>query len=307
MPDLALVAAITAATLGAGTPLLLAALGELVSEKSGVLNLGVEGMMLMGAAVGFAVAADSGHFLLATLCGMLAGAALALVFGFLVLTCRANQVAAGLALTIFGIGASALVGAGYTSRALPARAASDSTLLSDIPVLGPLLASLEPLTWLSLACFAGLAWFLRRSRPGLILRGVGDAPESAHALGYPVIAIRYLAVLFGGAMAGLAGVFLSVYYTPTWVENMSAGRGWIAVALVVFASWRPAWVLAGAYLFGGVTIVQFHLQGEVLASQIFSMLPYLATIAVLVAISRRGEAAHRLAPASLGIPFHPER
>ena len=307
MPDLALVAAIAAATLGAGTPLLLAALGELVSEKSGVLNLGVEGMMLMGAAVGFAVAADTGHFLLATLCGMLAGAVLALVFGFLVLTCRANQVAAGLALTIFGIGASALVGAGYTSRALPAREAAEVPFLSDIPVLGPLLASLEPLTWLSLAGFVGLAWFLHRSRPGLILRGVGDAPESAHALGYPVIAIRYLAVLFGGAMAGLAGVFLSVFYTPTWVENMTAGRGWIAVALVVFASWRPGWVLAGAYLFGGVTILQFHLQGTALASQIFSMLPYLATIAVLVAISRDRATTRRHAPASLGIPFHPER
>ena len=307
MPELDLVLAIAIATLGAGTPLLLAALGELVSEKSGVLNLGVEGMMLMGAAVGFAVAAESGHFAFATLCGVLAGAALALVFGFLVLTCRANQVASGLALTIFGIGASALVGAGYTSRSLPAREGADTSLVADLPVVGPLLDSLEALTWLSLACFAAIAWFLYRSRPGLVLRAVGDAPESAHAVGYPVIAIRYLAVLFGGAMAGLGGVFLSVYYTPTWVENMTAGRGWIAVALVVFASWRPAWVLAGAYLFGGVTIVQFHLQGVILASQIFSMLPYLATIAVLVAISRRGEAARRLAPASLGIPFHPER
>ena len=307
MPDPGLVAAIAAATLGAGTPLLLAALGELVSEKSGVLNLGVEGMMLMGAAVGFAVAAGSGHFLLATLCGMLAGAALALVFGFLVLTCRANQVAAGLALTIFGSGASALIGAGYTSRALPAREAAGVPLLSDLPLVGPFLSLLEPLTWLSLACFAGLTWFLYRSRPGLILRGVGDAPESAHAVGYRVIAIRYLAVLFGGAMAGLAGVFLSVYYTPTWVENMTAGRGWIAVALVVFASWRPAWVLAGAYLFGGVTILQFHLQGVLLASQIFSMLPYVATIAVLVAISRDRGATRRHAPASLGAPFHPER
>ncbi len=307
MPDLALVAAIAIATMGAGTPLLLAALGELVSERSGVLNLGVEGMMLMGAALGFAVAAETGNYLLATLCGMLAGAALALVFGFLVLTCRANQVAAGLALTIFGIGASALIGAGYTSRALAPRAAGDPGFLSEIPLLGPLLASLEPLTWLSLACFAGLAWFLRRSRAGLVLRGVGDAPESAHALGYPVIAIRYLSVLFGGAMAGLAGVFLSVYYTPTWVENMSAGRGWIAVALVVFASWRPGYVLAGAYLFGGVTILQLHLQGAALASQVFSMLPYLATIAVLVAISRDRAATHRHAPASLGVPFHPER
>ena len=307
MPDPALLAAIALATAGAATPLLLAALGELVSEKSGVLNLGVEGMMLMGAAVGFAVAADSGNLLLATISGMLAGIALASVFAFLALTCRANQVAAGLALTIFGTGASALVGAGYTSRSLSVADGAESTVFGAIPVLGPLLLSLEPLTWLSLACFAAIAWFLHRSRPGLILRGVGDAPESAHAVGHPVIGIRYLAVLFGGAMAGLAGVFLSVYYTPTWVENMTAGRGWIAVALVVFASWRPGYVLAGAYLFGGVTIAQFHLQGFAFASQIFSMLPYLATIVVLVAISRSGMAMRRHMPASLGFPFHPER
>ncbi len=307
MPDFDLLVSIGVATLGAGTPLLLAALGELVSEKSGVLNLGVEGMMLMGAAVGFAVAADSGHFMLAALCGALAGAALALIFGFLVLTCRANQVAAGLALTIFGVGASALVGAGYTGRALPAAAPAEIPLLGELPGVGPVLLAIEPITYLSLACFAGVSWFLYRARPGLVLRGVGDAPESAHAVGYPVIAIRYLAVLFGGAMAGLAGVFLSVWYTPTWVENMTAGRGWIAVALVVFASWRPAYVLAGAYLFGGVTIVQFHLQGIALASQVLSMLPYLATIAVLVLISRRGAATLRHMPASLGKPFHPER
>ena len=307
MPDPGLLASIAFATVGAATPLLLAALGELVSEKSGVLNLGVEGMMLMGAAVGFAVAADSGSLLLATFSGMLAGVALASVFAFLALTCRANQVAAGLALTIFGIGASALVGAGYTSRSLPASESAPSTIFAAVPVLGPLLLSFEPLTWLSLVCFAAIAWFLRRSRPGLILRGVGDAPESAHAVGHPVIGIRYLAVLFGGAMAGLAGVFLSVYYTPTWVENMTAGRGWIAVALVVFASWRPGYVLAGAYLFGGVTILQFHLQGSAFASQIFSMLPYLATIVVLVAISRSGTATRRHMPASLGMPFHPER
>ena len=307
MPDLDLLVSIGVATLGAGTPLLLAALGELVSEKSGVLNLGVEGMMLMGAAVGFAVAADSGHFMLAALCGALAGAALALIFGFLVLTCRANQVAAGLALTIFGVGASALVGAGYTGRALPAAETAEIPLLGELPGVGPVLLAIEPITYLSLACFAGVSWFLYRARPGLVLRGVGDAPESAHAVGYPVIAIRYLAVLFGGAMAGLAGVFLSVWYTPTWVENMTAGRGWIAVALVVFASWRPAYVLAGAYLFGGVTIMQFHLQGIALASQILAMLPYLATIAVLVLISHRGAATLRHMPASLGKPFHPER
>ena len=307
MPDPGLLASIAFATLGAATPLLLAALGELVSEKSGVLNLGVEGMMLMGAAVGFAVAADSGNLLLATGSGMLAGAALASVFAFLALTCRANQVAAGLALTIFGIGASALVGASYTSRSLPVSGTAESAFFTDLPVLGPLLLSIEPLTWLSLACVAAVSWFLYRSRPGLVLRGVGDAPESAHALGHSVIAIRYLAVLFGGAMAGLAGVFLSVFYTPTWVENMTAGRGWIAVALVVFASWRPGYVVAGACLFGGVTIAQFHLQGSVFASQVFAMLPYLATIAVLVAISRSGDAMRQHMPASLGIPFHPER
>jgi len=307
MPDLDLFVPILIATLGAGTPLLLAALGELISEKSGVLTLGVEGMMLMGAAVGFAVAAGSGHFALATLCGMLAGAALALVFGFLVLTCRANQVAAGLALTIFGVGASALVGARYTGRALPANEVADIPFLGDLPGAGSVLLAVDPITHLSLACFAGVSWFLYRSRAGLVLRGVGDAPDSAHSLGYPVVTIRYLAVLFGGAMAGLAGVFLSVYYTPTWVENMTAGRGWIAVALVVFAGWRPGYVLVGAYLFGGATIAQFHLQGIAIASQILSMLPYLATIAVLVIISCSGAAALRHMPASLGTPFHPER
>ena len=307
MPDPQLLISIALATLGAATPLLLAALGELVSEKAGVLNLGVEGMMLMGAAVAFAIAAESGHFLLATFGGMLAGASLALIFGFLALTCRTNQVAAGLALTIFGIGASALVGADYTSRSLPVSTGPQIPFPADIPVLGPVLDSIEPLTWLALGSFAAVSWFLHRTRAGLVLRGTGDAPESAHAVGHPVIAIRYLAVLFGGAMAGLAGTFLSVYYTPTWVENMTAGRGWIAVALVVFAGWRPGYVLAGACLFGGVTILQFHLQGTALASQIFSMLPYLATIAVLVLISRSGAGMRRHMPASLGIPFHPER
>ena len=308
MPELDLVLAIAIATLGAGTPLLLAALGELVSEKSGVLNLGVEGMMLMGAAVGFAVAAERGHFAFATLCGVLAGAALALVFGFLVLTCRANQVAAGLALTIFGIGASALVGAGYTSRSLPAREGTGTSFVADLPVVGPLLDSLEALTWLSLACFAAIAWFLYRSRPGLVLRAVGDdpglgargrLPGNRHPLPRGALRRRH---------GGDSAEYSCRSTTPRpGSRTLTAGRGWIAVALVVFASWRPAWVLAGAYLFGGVTIVQFHLQGVFLASQIFSMLPYLATIAVLVAISRRGEAARRLAPASLGIPFHPER
>ena len=303
MPELEILIAIFVATLGAGTPLLLAALGELVVEKSGVLNLGVEGMMLMGAATGFAVAAETGSLTLAIVCGMAAGMALSLVFGVLTLGCMANQVATGLALTIFGIGASAFVGSGYTGRGLPVD--DGSGLLDDIPFFG----ALEPLTYVSLLLFGGIVWFLRASRAGLVLRGVGDAPESAHAVGHSVLGVRYLAVLFGGAMAGLAGVFLSVCYTPSWVENMTAGRGWIAVALVVFAGWRPFYVLLGAYLFGGVTIVQFHMQGMgvALASQFFSMLPYLATIAVLVVISRNQATLELNAPASLAQPYHPER
>lgn len=299
---------ILVATIAAGTPLVFAALGELVTEKSGVLNLGVEGMMLVGAIAAFAATAATGSPWTGVLAGMLAGAATALIFAVLTLTLMANQVAAGLALSLFGVGLSAFVGKSYESVSLAASAPLKVPLLSDIPLIGPVLFSQQPLVYVSWAAFAGIAWFLYRSRPGLVVRAVGEAPKSAHAIGYSVISIRYLATLFGGAMAGIGGAFLSVFYTPLWVENMTAGRGWIALALVVFATWRPARVMIGAYLFGGVTVAQFFAQGEgaAIPSQFLSMLPYLATIVVLVLISRNLNTIRLNAPVSLGKPFHPE-
>jgi len=301
------IVAILLATLGAGTPLVFAALGELVTEKSGVLNLGVEGMMVVGAVCGYVVAVESGSLWLGVLAALLAGAAMAGLFAALVLTFQANQVAAGLALTIFGVGASAYIGLDYTSVALIGIQPLDIPLLGELPVVGPLLFSLDPLMYLSFAMFAGVSWFLYRTRSGLLLRAVGEDPASAHALGYPVIRIRYMAVLFGGAMAGLGGAYLALVYTPLWVEGMTAGRGWIALALVVFATWRPARVMLGAYLFGGITIVQFHVQaiGVDLPSQLLSMLPYLATIVVLVLISRDIKTIRSKAPACLGMSYHP--
>lgn len=299
---------ILVATIAAGTPLVFAALGELVTEKSGVLNLGVEGMMLVGAIAAFAATAATGSPWTGVLAGMLAGAATALIFAVLTLTLMANQVAAGLALSLFGVGLSAFVGKSYESVSLDPSAPLTIPILSDIPLIGPVLFSQQPLVYVSWAAFAGIAWFMYRSRPGLVLRAVGEAPKSAHAIGYSVITIRYLATLFGGAMAGIGGAFLSVFYTPLWVENMTAGRGWIALALVVFATWRPARVMIGAYLFGGVTVAQFFAQGEgaAIPSQFLSMLPYLATIVVLVIISRNLTTIRLNAPVSLGKPFHPE-
>lgn len=299
---------ILVATIAAGTPLVFAALGELVTEKSGVLNLGVEGMMLVGAIAAFAATAATGNPWIGVLAGMCAGAAMALIFAVLTLTLMANQVAAGLALSLFGVGLSAFVGKAYESVSLASSAPLRIPLLADIPLIGPVLFAQQPLVYVSWALFAGVAWFLYRSRPGLVLRSVGEAPKSAHAIGYSVITIRYLATLFGGAMAGVGGAFLSVFYTPLWVENMTSGRGWIALALVVFATWRPARVMIGAYLFGGVTVAQFFAQGEgaAIPSQFLSMLPYLATIVVLVLISRNLNTIRLNAPVSLGKPFHPE-
>ncbi len=295
------------ATLGAGTPLVFAALGELITEKSGVLNLGVEGMMLVGAVCGFAVAADSGSLWLGVVTAMTAGAFMALLFGILTLTFQANQVAAGLALTIFGVGLSAYIGLQYTSVALTGLQAVHIPLLSSIPLIGPTIFSLDPLMYLSFALLAAISYFLYRSKAGLLLRAVGESPRSAHSIGYPVIQIRYLAVLFGGGMAGLGGAYLALVYTPLWVEGMTAGRGWISLALVVFATWRPARVILGAYLFGGVTILQLHVQGLGidLPSQLLSSLPYIATIVVLVLISRDVNTIRLNAPASIGKTFHP--
>ena len=299
---------ILVAAVAAGTPMVFAALGELVTEKSGVLNLGVEGMMLMGAVTGFAVASQTGNPWLGAVAGMAAGAAMALIFAVLTLNLMANQVASGLALTLFGVGLSAFLGKPYESVSLTVAPPPAIPLLSQIPVLGPMLFSYHVLVYASWALFAAIAWFLYKSRAGLVLRSIGESPESAHAIGYPVIRIRYLATLFGGAMAGLGGAYLSEFYAPLWVEGMTAGRGWIALALVVFATWRPARVMIGAYLFGGVTIAQFFAQGAgiSIASQFLSSLPYLATIVVLVFISRDLATVRLNAPVSLAKSYRPD-
>jgi len=294
-------------TLAAGTPLVFAALGELVTEKSGVLNLGVEGMMLVGAVAAFAVAATTRNPWLGVAAGVLAGAALSLVFAVITLSLMANQVASGLALSLFGVGLSAFVGLPYVSIVIDGLKPLSISGLSDLPLVGKLLFGHNPLVYLSFLLFVAIQWFLYRTRPGLVVRAVGESPQSAHAIGYPVVRIRYLAVLFGGACSGLGGAYLAVAYTPLWVEGMTAGRGWIALALVVFATWKPWRVLAGAYLFGGVTLAQFQAQalGVEMPSQVLSMLPYLATIVVLALISRDAITIRLNAPASLGKPFHP--
>lgn len=294
--------------ISAATPLLLAALGELVVERSGVLNLGVEGMMLAGAVTGFAVTVTTGSATLGIICAMLAGMAMAFAFGVLTLSLMANQVATGLALTIFGVGLSSLVGAGFVGIAIAPLPKLNIPGISTLPVIGPLLFGHDILIYASVALTAGVAWFLKRSRGGMILRAVGESDESAHSIGYDVIRVRYMAVLFGGLTSGLAGAFLSLSYTPLWIENMTAGRGWIALALVVFATWRPWRVLFGAYLFGGVTILQLTAQAADwfdMPSQIMAMLPYIATILVLTIISAGPWRARLNAPACLGKPFRP--
>ncbi|MBL0420756.1 ABC transporter permease [Ramlibacter sp. AW1] len=300
-------ALLLASTLNAGTVLALAALGLLINEKAGIVNLGAEGMMLCAAIAGFAAVVHTGSDLAGFAAGAAAGALLALVFGLLVIWLNTNQYATGLALSLFGAGFSAFVGIGYVQEKLPQRMRFEVPLLADIPLLGPALFRQHPMVYLTIAFTAGLVWFLWRSRAGLVLRSVGESPESAHALGYPVRRIRLAAVVVGGALCGLAGAYLSVIYTPLWVEGMVAGRGWIALALTTFATWRPARVLLGAYLFGGVTMLQFHLQGRgvELPSEFLTMLPYLATILVLALMSRNPTWIRVNMPASLGRPFHP--
>ncbi|WP_422365329.1 ABC transporter permease [Pelagibius sp.] len=292
---------------GAATPLLFAALGELVVEKSGVLNLGVEGMMIMGAVTAFGVAVTTGSGTLGVLAGAAAGMAMAFIFGVLTLTLAANQVATGLALTIFGLGLSALLGVGFIGIPVEPLAKLAIPGLSDLPLVGPLFFAHDALVYLSIFAVFAVAWFLKKSRAGMILRAVGESDISAHSIGYDVIAVRYRAVLFGGAMAGLGGAFLSLAYTPLWNEGMTAGRGWIALALVVFSSWRPGRLLAGAYLFGGVTILQLYSQGAgvEIPAQVLSMLPYLATILVLTIIAAGPWKGRLDAPACLGKPFRP--
>ena len=300
-------ALLIAATLNAGTVLAIAGLGLLINERAGVLNLGAEGLMLVAAIAGFATAVHTGSDVLAFGAGMAAGGVLAAVFGLLVIWLNTNQYATGLALSLFGAGFSAFVGIQYTQQKIGDRTRFEIPGLADIPFFGPALFKQHPMVYLTVLGVFALSWFLYRSRAGLVLRAVGESPESAHALGYPVRRIRLAAVVAGGALCGLSGAYISVIYTPLWVEGMIAGKGWIALALTTFATWRPARILLGAYLFGGVTMLQFHLQGEgvQIASQWLSMLPYLATIVVLVLISRNPAWIRVNMPASLGKAFFP--
>lgn len=294
-------------TLSAGTVLAIAALGLLINEKAGIVNLGAEGMMLCAAIAAFATVVGTGSFFLGLLAGMAAGALLAALFGVLVIWFNTNQYATGLALSLFGVGFSAFAGISYVQAKLPETPKFSWPLLGDLPIVGQALFRHHPLVYLTVVLALLMVWFLYRTRAGLVLRSVGESPDSAHALGYPVRRIRLAAVMAGGALCGLAGAYVSTVYTPLWVEGMVAGRGWIALALTTFATWRPARVLLGAYLFGGVTMLQFHLQatGVQVASQLLSMLPYVATIVVLALISRNPAWIRANMPASLGKPFYP--
>ncbi|MCU9849036.1 ABC transporter permease [Defluviimonas sp. WL0024] len=290
----------------AATPILLAATGEMVAEKSGVLNLGVEGMMIIGAISGFAAAVATESPFFGFMAAAVGGAVMALLFALLTQYLLSNQVATGLALTLFGLGLSALMGQGYQGIKPPPTAKIDMGPLSDIPGLGPILFNHDWVVYLSLLLVGGTWAFLKYTRAGLILRAVGESHDAAHALGYRVIRVRIAALMFGGALAGLGGAYLSLVRVPQWTEGMTAGAGWIALAIVVFASWKAERVLLGAYLFGGVTVLQLRLQaaGIAIPVQVLSMAPYLITIIVLVIMSAPRGRATLAAPAALGRVFH---
>jgi simple sugar transport system permease protein len=303
-----LLEAIILAVLAASTPLLLAASGELLVERAGVLNLGVEGMMIVGAACGFAGAWATGSTFIGALCGIFAGVALSLVFALMTLGLAVNQVATGLALTILGVGVSGLIGAGFVGERISTAPRLYIPGLTTLPFVGKILFGEDAFVYVSLGLVVAIWYFFYRTRAGLILRAIGDNHVSAHALGYPVLKIRMFAVMFGGGCAGLAGAYLPLAYTPFFVPGMTAGRGWIALALVVFASWLPGRLVIGAYLFGAVSILQLHAQGWGVGvpSQLMSALPYLATVIVLVLISRT-RSGGSTAPAALGTVFVPDR
>lgn len=306
-----LLTSILFATVVAGTPLLLVALGELICEKSGMLNLGAEGMMSIGAVAAFVAAFTFESTLLGVASGIVAGALLSLIFAFITVHLMANQVATGLAVAIFGVGLAAFLGKPFEAKVLPSIKPTEIPYLSDLPFVGPVLFSQQWLVYAAWIIFALVVWFLAKTRGGLVLKAVGESPDAANAVGIDVIRVRYLAIVFGGAMAGLGGAFLSLFYTPMWAEGMVAGKGWIALALVVFATWRPWRVLFGAYLFGGVMIAQLFVQSSPMPikipAQFLSALPYIATIVVLVLISRNIKMIRLNSPASLGKPFQKER
>ncbi|WP_321405860.1 ABC transporter permease [Tolumonas auensis] len=296
---------ILTAAIKTGTPLLLVALGEMICEKSGVLNLGQEGMMLMGAVCGFIATSNTGSLVFGIMMAMLAGTLMSLLFGVISMHLRANQVATGLALTIFGTGLSAFIGSTYVGQTVKGFQAFVIPGLSDIPFIGALLFKHDPLIYLSWLIAIVVGWFCVKTRGGLILRAVGENPHNANAIGLPVLKVRYLAILFGGAMAGLAGSYMSLVYTPMWMENMTGGRGWIALALVVFASWKTKNLILGAYLFGLASIMHLVLQGlgMKISPSLLAMLPYLATLIVMIFIGSNRMKEKLSAPMSLGQTF----
>ena len=302
-------ALLLASVIVASVPIILAAIGELVVEKAGVLNLGVEGMMIMGAICGFVAAVETGSPFLGFVGGALGGAALSFIFAILTQYLLTNQVATGLALTLFGLGLSSLIGQGYVGIKPPATGTVPFGPLADIPFVGKVIFSHDWVVYLSVAVVAAVWWILRVTRTGLILRAVGESHDAAHALGYKVTRIRMMAILFGGAMAGLGGAYISLIRVPQWVDGITAGQGWIALAIVVFATWKPWRVLLGAYLFGGISVLQLNLQaaGSAIPVEYLSMAPYLITILVLVIMSSGRGKASLNAPAALGQNFHASR
>ncbi|MEZ5912557.1 MAG: ABC transporter permease [Paracoccaceae bacterium] len=299
-------AVLIASLMVAAVPIMLAALGELIVEKSGVLNLGVEGMMIIGAIAGFITAVNTGSPVIGFIGGAAAGAALSLVFAFLTQFLLTNQVATGLALTLFGLGLSSLAGQGYNGIKPPPTGAVPFGPLADIPFFGRVLFAHDWMVYFSILMVAVTWYVLKSTRLGLIIRAVGENHEAAHSLGYKVTRIRIGCIMFGGAMAGMGGAYISLVRVPQWVDGITSGAGWIALAIVVFASWRPWRVLIGAYLFGGITVLQLNLQaaGSAIPVEYLSMAPYLVTILVLVIMSSGRGKASLNAPASLGQNFH---
>jgi simple sugar transport system permease protein len=307
--DLIFMTNVLSATVVAGTPLLIVALGALICERSGVLNLGLEGMMLMGAMAGFVAAYSTGSLGVGVLAAVVAGMVMSLLFAFMTVTLAANQYAAGLALTIFGTGLSAFLGAGFVGKTVAGFEPLAIPLLSELPLLGEAFFHQDALVYLSLVLAVAVYLFLRRTRGGLVLRAVGESPEAANANGLRVLAVRYMAVAFGGGMAGLGGAYLSLAYIPLWTESMTSGRGWIALALVVFATWRPERLVLGAYLFGGASILHLVLQGVgwSVSTELLATLPYVVTILVLVLLSYNPTRTRLNTPLSLGQPYRPSR
>lgn len=306
--DLHQIELLLATAIVAAVPLLVAGLGELVTERSGVLNLGVEGMMLMGAVGGYIVTVLSGDQWCGLIAGAAVGALISMIFAFLALVMLASQVAAGLAMSLLGMGLSAYIGQSYTSATIKQTIAVwPIPVLSKLPVIGNALFNQTPVVYLAVALCLAVYYFLYKTRAGLILRATGESAEVAHAMGFPVLLVRFSAILFGGAMAGLAGAYYSVVYLRLWQEQMTGGLGWIALGLVVFSTWRPERLLAGSLIFGILMALQFRLQMTTLAipTSLLAVLPYIATIAVMVLISRDKNVMKRNAPASLGKVFFP--